>query len=102
MVTGDGVGTIESVDDPAGTEGIVALGVEKVLERATGEVAAVGPSQDHPLNQDLGRDVGFERKLRLFQERQAHQITHPVELDEAGMRLVWIEEPPPVRFGIRR
>jgi len=76
MVTGNGVGTIESVDDPAGTEGIVALGVEKVLERATGEVAAVGPSQDHSLNQNLGRDLGIERELRLFQERQAHKITH--------------------------
>ena len=77
MVAGDGVGAVETVDDPAGTEGIIALGVEKVLERVTCEVAPVGFTQDHSLNQDLGRDLGIKSELRLFQERQAHQITHP-------------------------
>ena len=77
MVPGDGVGTVEAVDDPAGTERIIALGVEKVLERIAGEVAPVGFTQDHSLNQDLGRDLGIKSELRLFQERQAHQITHP-------------------------
>lgn len=77
MIAGDGVGAVEAVDDTTGTEGIVALGVEKVLERVPGEVAPVRFAQDHPLNEDLGRDLGIERELRLFQERQAHQITHP-------------------------
>jgi hypothetical protein len=77
MIAGNGVGAVEAVDDPAGTEGIVALGVEKVLKRVAGEVAPVGFTQDHSLNQDLGRDLGIESELRLFQERQAHQITHP-------------------------
>ena len=77
MVPGDGVGTVEAVDDPAGTERVIALGVEKVLERIAGEVAPVGFTQDHSLNQDLGRDLGIKSELRLFQERQAHQITHP-------------------------
>ena len=76
MVAGDGMGTVETVDDPAGTEGIVALGVEKVFERITGEVAPIGFAQDHPLNHDMSRDLGIERELRLFQERQAHKITH--------------------------
>ena len=76
MIAGDGVGAVEAVDDPAGTEGVVALGVEKVLERVTGEVAPVGFAQDHSLNEDLGRDLGIKRELGLFQERQAHQITH--------------------------
>ena len=78
MITGDGVGAVEAVDDSAGTEGIVALGVEKVLERVTGEVATVGLSQNHPLHQNLGRDFGIHCKLRLFQERQAHQLTNPL------------------------
>ncbi len=87
MVAGDGVGAVEAVDDPAGTEGIVALGVEKVLERVAGEVAPVRFAQDHSLHQDLGGDLRNERELRLFQERQAHQITHslviliPCQLD---------------------
>lgn len=87
MIAGNGVGTVEAVDDPAGTERIIALGVEKVLERVPGEVAPVRFTQDHSLNQDLGGDLGIQCKLGLFQERQAHQITHslviliPCQLD---------------------
>ena len=78
MVPRDGMGAIETVDDTPGAEGIVAVVIEIVFERASGEVAPVGPAQDHPLNQDLSRDVRIERKFRLFQERQAHQITHKI------------------------
>jgi len=113
MVPGDGVGTVEAVDDPAGSEGIIALGVEKVIKREAGEVAPVGFAQDHPFNQDLGGDLRIQCKLRLFQERQTHQITHPlvilipgelhistavVDFVRPGVRLAILFDLLPVRF----
>src|SRR5690554_7058626 len=84
MKSRDGSGTIETVDDPSGTEGVVAMVIEIVFKRASGEVAPVGPSQYHPLNEDLGRDFGFEREIRLFQERQVHKITHTLVIFKPG------------------
>jgi len=76
MIAGNGMGTIETIDDPAGTEGIIALGVEKVLERVSGKVPPTGFSQDHSLNQDLGRDVGIQGEVGFLQERYAHDLSH--------------------------
>lgn len=113
MVAGDGVGAVESVDNAPGTEGIVALGVEKVLESVAGEVAPVGFAQDHSLNQNQCRYLGIQGKFGLLQERQSHQITHPlvilipcqldippavVDLVRPGVRLAILFDLLPVRF----
>lgn len=78
-VTGDLVGAIEAIDNPAGVFPVGRLGVDIASQPDAAE-----PATDHAFEKDTRRDLRFQGAFRFVEQINADQIADPAVITGPG------------------